>query len=90
VWDYPALAGLVMFLTGVGAVLTVLAAVLGADWVIGGVLTVGGVLVVVGLLVLAQPRTRTATARKTKASSLPFRPAPPLAMPPSRPSDRTS
>jgi hypothetical protein len=43
-----------MFLTGVGAVLTVLAAVLGADWVIGGVLTVGGVLVVVGLLVLAQ------------------------------------
>jgi uncharacterized membrane protein HdeD (DUF308 family) len=53
VWDYPALAGLVMFLTGVGAVLTVGAALLGADWVIGGVLTLAGVLVVVGLLVLA-------------------------------------
>jgi hypothetical protein len=52
VWDYPALAGL-MFLTGVGAVLTVLAVtVLNADPVIGGVLTVAVVLIVMGLLLV--------------------------------------
>jgi formate-dependent nitrite reductase membrane component NrfD len=53
VWDYPLLVGLVMFLTGVGAVLTVLAVtVLNADPVIGGVLTVAVVLIVMGLLLV--------------------------------------